>query len=48
MSKDYRTLCHKCSQDMRDAGYVLKRIGDVKEECDKCYRQGWTYILVKK
>lgn len=48
MSKDYRTLCHKCLQDMRDARYTLKRIGYIKEECDKCNRQGYSYILTKK
>lgn len=41
---DIRVYCPKCAQDVRDAGYVLKRTDNVyKSECDKCMRQGFTY-----
>ena len=41
---DIRVYCPKCAQDVRDAGYVLKRTDKwEKTECDKCSRLGWTY-----
>lgn len=43
---DTRIFCNKCAQDIRDAGYKLLRTDKkVKEECDKCHRQGYEYIL---
>lgn len=49
MPKDVRVYCKRCAQDVRDAGYVLKRTDKVyKSECDKCYRQGHEYILKKR
>ena len=44
---DIRVYCPKCAQDVRNAGYVLKRTDNVyKSECDKCYRQGYEYRLI--
>lgn len=49
MKKDIRVYCGKCAQDVRDAGYLLVRTGkQTKEECDKCFRLGWTYYQKKK
>ena len=43
---DIRVYCPKCAQDVRNAGYVLKRTDNVyKSECDKCNRIGWEYSL---
>lgn len=48
--KDYRTLCYKCVSEYREAGYKVYRDEKIinKEPCDKCNRQGWTYIIEPK
>ena len=46
LSKDIRSLCGQHAYDMRNAGYQLCRTKNtVKEECDKCYKQGYNYEL---
>ncbi len=45
---DIRVFCYKCAQDIRNAGYVLKRTDKwEKTECDKCNRQGFEYTIRK-
>ncbi len=43
--KEERTLCHRCANDYRDAGYEVKRdyTVTVKDTCDICGRYGWQY-----
>jgi hypothetical protein len=49
MPKDVRVYCKRCAQDVRDAGYILKRTDNVyKSECDKCMRQGYEYVLKRR
>jgi hypothetical protein len=46
---DIRVYCYKCAQDVRNAGYILKRTDNVyKSECDKCMRQGYEYVLKRR
>jgi hypothetical protein len=46
---DTRVYCPKCAQDVRNAGYILKRTDNVyKSECDKCMRQGYEYVLKRR
>lgn len=46
---DERCLCSKCKSDYETAGYLVKRVYEVKDKdrCDKCERFGWTYILIQ-
>jgi len=45
---EQRTLCHRCANNYRDAGYYLIRDYTVivKDACDVCGRAGWQYWLV--
>lgn len=43
--EDTRTLCRRCAEDYRIAGYVLVRTSDEKELCDKCERPGHIYKI---
>ena len=46
-----RTLCHRCANDYRDAGYRLSKRGyqSVKEPCDICHvRPGLDYTVTPK
>jgi len=47
---EQRTLCYRCANDYRDAGYILKSIAYQahKQECFKCNRMGWTYLIERK
>ena len=46
---DIRVFCHNCAQDVRNAGYVLKRTDKwEKTECYKCNRQGFEYTMKKQ
>lgn len=49
-TNDERCLCSKCKEDYETAGYRLKRVKRIKykSQCDKCERQGWTYIIGKR
>jgi len=48
--REQRTLCWRCANDYKEAGYNLERDYSVKtkEPCDKCGRMGWTYKNVSK
>ena len=49
MCEDIRVYCKQCAQDVRDAGYVLKRTDNVyKSECDKCNRMGFEHTIKKQ
>ena len=46
--RDIRTLCVRCVSDMERAGYRVARTNrKTKEECDKCYRQGYEHEIKK-
>ena len=43
---DIRTLCHRCADDYRMAGYVLNRTNNIKTPCDICKRMGYDYQVM--
>ena len=45
-----RTLCKKCAQNYREAGFLLKvkRMQVILEPCDICKRGGYEYEIMKK
>lgn len=45
--KDYRTLCYRCVSEYKEAGFKVRRVENIinKEPCERCNRQGWTYIV---
>jgi hypothetical protein len=45
--KEQITLCTFCFRDYIDAGYKLERDYTElqKDECDKCERMGWVYLI---
>lgn len=45
--RDERTFCYKCMMEYHNAGYKLTKLDKPKSACDKCYRQGYQYILHK-
>jgi hypothetical protein len=47
---DQRTLCHRCANGYRDAGYYLIRDYTIviKDECDMCRRTGWVYKIWRR
>lgn len=48
-SLDIRTLCSQHAKEMIYAKYALIRTNKQdKSECDKCMRQGYEYILIKR
>lgn len=45
--KDIRTLCSQHAKEFIYAKYALIRTSSqVKSECDKCLKQGWTYAVL--
>jgi hypothetical protein len=44
---DVRTLCSRCKQDYRAAGYTVTMNGwqDIKDNCDICSRLGLEYVV---
>lgn len=45
-----RTLCHRCAQSYREAGYILQHEDycNIREPCDLCSRLGYEYEVLKK
>ena len=45
-----RCLCSRCLSDYIRAGYIVKRVYSVtvKDDCEKCNKTGWTYIIKAK
>ncbi len=45
-----RTLCARCREDYKTAGFFLvpAPYETVKSPCDICNRPGFTYVLTKK
>ena len=50
MDLEERTLCKKCAQNYRDAGFILrvKEMQVILEPCDICKRGGFEYEIIKK
>ena len=40
MKKDIRSLCPRCREDYRTAGYNVRIVHPFREPCDKCERMG--------
>jgi len=47
---EYITLCYRCADNYRAAGYEIKRdyTEQYKDECDICRRTGWVYKIWRK
>lgn len=43
---DKRTFCYRCMMEYKSCGYKLERTRKkYTEECSKCGRQGYEYVL---
>lgn len=44
---EQRTLCYRCANNYRDAGYIIRRDYSItiKDACDICGRMGWQYWI---
>ena len=51
-SKDVRCLCKNCVRDYAYSDkYIVKRLNPlstVKDNCDKCGRNGWDYLIINR
>ena len=45
-----RTLCKKCADHYREAGYLLrvKEFQLIREPCDLCHRAGYEYEILNR
>lgn len=41
-----RTLCRRCADDYRSAGYGLRRVNNIKSSCDICKGMGYDYQVM--